>query len=573
MANEMAKLEILLEAQTAQFTQGMNQAINQIKRTQDQMRQQGAALNGLNTQFKSVTETVGLMGRALAVLGGVGYLKGLIDAADAASDMGDAFGIAIGRIYGMSNAIQEAGGKGEGLQSILQKLSNNVDDAFEGSEKAREAFSRLGITLQSIQKSSIDEIYVKIAKALAGIEDPAKRNAIAMELMGKSAVGTDWAKHNKVLEETREKYEALSPALQNAADYSEKLTVATKTFATYVTATLGAVPDTIRKIGQGFKDLYNVIAGNKTLEEALTVVTNENTVATNENAKAKENQGRVIKATTEETKAAAKAIEDMNKAIAKAVEEQIAWEKKIVDSLNPFNQLAEDLNRLQIAYESGRISAEQYADATFKLYDATEKFTEKKTELDEMGVAMGNLVASGVGDLADVFFEANKSFSDFAANFLKQIAKMILQAMILKTIKTGLAGTGFGAFLGFAKGGAFSSHTGLPYGVYTKPTYFDMPGSGPLTKFAKGGVLGEAGPEAIMPLSRGNDGKLGVAAAPVKIEVNNYSSATVETAETTNSDGSKQVVMTIRNTVKDMFGDGSMDKTMRVAYGLSRSAV
>jgi len=59
-----------------------------------------------------------------------------------------------------------------------------------------------------------------------------------------------------------------------------------------------------------------------------------------------------------------------------------------------------------------------------------------------------------------------------------------------------------GAFDGgvqaFAKGGAFTN------GIYSDPTIF---------KFAKGGsfgVMGEAGPEAVMPLKRGSDGSLGV---------------------------------------------------------------
>lgn len=50
----------------------------------------------------------------------------------------------------------------------------------------------------------------------------------------------------------------------------------------------------------------------------------------------------------------------------------------------------------------------------------------------------------------------------------------------------------------FAAGGAFTN------GIYNNPTMF---------KFAKGGafgVMGEAGPEAVMPLKRGSDGSLGV---------------------------------------------------------------
>ncbi|CAA2156117.1 hypothetical protein MBRA_01732 [Methylobacterium brachiatum] len=47
------------------------------------------------------------------------------------------------------------------------------------------------------------------------------------------------------------------------------------------------------------------------------------------------------------------------------------------------------------------------------------------------------------------------------------------------------------------------------------PTYFPMAGGT--------GLMGEAGPEAILPLNRGPDGRLGVAAAasrPVAVTVN-----------------------------------------------------
>ena len=56
----------------------------------------------------------------------------------------------------------------------------------------------------------------------------------------------------------------------------------------------------------------------------------------------------------------------------------------------------------------------------------------------------------------------------------------------------------FGTVQEFAKGGSFTN------GVYNSPTMF---------KFANGGsfgVMGEAGPEAVMPLKRGPDGSLGV---------------------------------------------------------------
>jgi len=60
-------------------------------------------------------------------------------------------------------------------------------------------------------------------------------------------------------------------------------------------------------------------------------------------------------------------------------------------------------------------------------------------------------------------------------------------------------------FLPFAKGGTFAQGRVMPFaqgGIVNGPVHFPMRGGY--------GLMGEAGPEAIMPLARGADGKLGV---------------------------------------------------------------
>jgi phage-related minor tail protein len=66
-----------------------------------------------------------------------------------------------------------------------------------------------------------------------------------------------------------------------------------------------------------------------------------------------------------------------------------------------------------------------------------------------------------------------------------------------------------GGLLGFAEGGAFSAGRVRAFargGVVEGATLFPMRGGAT-------GLMGEAGPEAIMPLARGPDGRLGVRAA------------------------------------------------------------
>ncbi len=77
----------------------------------------------------------------------------------------------------------------------------------------------------------------------------------------------------------------------------------------------------------------------------------------------------------------------------------------------------------------------------------------------------------------------------------------------------GLVGTGLNhvlkGLLPFAKGGVIAQSGVVPFaagGVIATPTYFPLSGG-------RLGVMGEAGAEAIMPLARGSDGRLGVRAS------------------------------------------------------------
>jgi phage-related minor tail protein len=100
---------------------------------------------------------------------------------------------------------------------------------------------------------------------------------------------------------------------------------------------------------------------------------------------------------------------------------------------------------------------------------------------------------------------------------LKTVASTIVDTVFSIAIKPvtgalggflaqGLSGA-LGGGLPFANGGAFSQGRVMPFargGIVGAPTMFPM---------RRGtGLMGEAGPEAIMPLARGPDGRLGVQA-------------------------------------------------------------
>lgn len=121
--------------------------------------------------------------------------------------------------------------------------------------------------------------------------------------------------------------------------------------------------------------------------------------------------------------------------------------------------------------------------------------------------------------------------------------------------------TGTPAIPAFANGGSFTNS------IVDSPTLF---------KFAKGtGMMGEAGPEAIMPLRRGSDGSLGVVAGGgstgnVSVNVVNNSTSQATTSETTDSKGNRRVEIIIGDmTAGEISRSGSASqKSIKSTFGL-----
>lgn len=95
-----------------------------------------------------------------------------------------------------------------------------------------------------------------------------------------------------------------------------------------------------------------------------------------------------------------------------------------------------------------------------------------------------------------------------------------------------------------AQGGVYSSPSLAQYRnqVHDSPKFFT---------FARGGVFGEAGAEAIMPLTRGADGNLGVRASGggVVVNIHNYAGAQVEQKTSKDSDGRQILDVFVRQAV------------------------
>ena len=196
---------------------------------------------------------------------------------------------------------------------------------------------------------------------------------------------------------------------------------------------------------------------------------------------------------------------------------------------------------------------------------------------DSFATAIGNMAAGGKASFKDL---ANSIISDLA----RMTVKMLIYSMVSKAagLFTKAADPNpmvdFYAGMEFANGGVLSGGTLSRYSgtVVDRPTLFTYGSS--LKKFARGaGLMGEAGPEAIMPLRRHN-GRLGVDASGssprVNVVINNMAGAQVETEQRQNADGSIDIEATILGAVnRDLSRrGGQLNRTMRSQWG-ARSIV
>lgn len=184
----------------------------------------------------------------------------------------------------------------------------------------------------------------------------------------------------------------------------------------------------------------------------------------------------------------------------------------------------EELDKDAANYDENmkKIAAAEQA-ATAAVLEATQK--RKEASMDWTNGAKDafasylDSVQDVAGKTAELFDGAFQKAEDALVNFamtgklevkslvssiLADLARYLIQTQVMAPIIAGLK-----ALIGFSAGGVFSGGNVIPFangGVVSSPTLFPMTGG-------KTGMMGEAGPEDIMPLRRGPDGKLGVASA------------------------------------------------------------
>lgn len=244
-------------------------------------------------------------------------------------------------------------------------------------------------------------------------------------------------------------------------------------------------------------------------------------------------------------------------------------------------RVLEEVNRLKeqgIELEQAQIDTIR-ANITKQLAD--KEFADGARQQADAYVEVWQTAANGIGSaletaMSQALNNGKIEAGDILKGLVNDITMAIFRAYITRPLTEGImsliGAQGFvsdaaGTRMGYAHGGVLAFASG---GVVNSPTLFPM---------ARGaGLMGEAGPEAVLPLKRGADGKLGVGAGGggggTTVVVNDMRQAAgsepVEVQESEGPDGQRMLQIMVRDEVRKQVRNGELDKEMRSAFGVQR---
>jgi len=151
-----------------------------------------SGLRGLGRKLKAAGAIAAKAGAAVTMTG-AGILAPLLASAasfaksgDVYSKMADKTGATVESLSQLGYAAEISGASVETLGTGFKSMNRVIGEAADGTKTGIDALSKLGLTVEDLQKLSPDKRFELIADRVSKIADPSLRSAAAMEVFGRS---------------------------------------------------------------------------------------------------------------------------------------------------------------------------------------------------------------------------------------------------------------------------------------------------------------------------------------------------------------------------------------------------
>ena len=495
----MAKFDLVVAAKTV--------GAGSIKRLGNSMQGVTGRVKNLRLAMGGLNKTLGAFG--LLISGGafIGLVKGAIDSADSFGKLSDQTGIAANSLQAYVNAGKLAGIGQETIDKGLRRLAQSMREADQGVATYSDSFNALGLSVRDSEGNlkSSETVLGEIADRFADLPDGATKAAISMEIFGRSGASLINLLNggSAALEEFN--YAVSDEFAQNAEFFNDQIAVLAIRFDGFRKQLADALLPVLNNLIGVFSDLFSSQNDFDMLFKSIEISIKTVSAAIFTTIAGFRFLGRVVTDILKIINEARKG--NFAGAIGIGKEGLADTKEQFKKDLDTFNDIFTGTENAPATYfREGTKSVQEFSEEITKSFGGQmqSKLKTFNESIKTVQESMADVVVKGIKGMEDAlvkFVETGKlNFRDLTRSILSDMARIAIQQTITKPL-----GNFFENLFKNANGNAFVDGQVQKYaygGIVKKPTLFPM---------ANGmGLMGEAGAEAILPLRRGSNGKLGV---------------------------------------------------------------
>ena len=528
----MAKFDLVVAAKTV--------GAGSIKRLGNSMQGVTGRVKNLRLAMGGLNKTFATFG--LIISGGafVGLVKGAIDSADAFGKMSDQTGIAANTLQAYVNAGKLAGVGQETIDKGLRRLAQSMREADQGVATYKDSFDALGISVRTTDGTfkTSQQVLGEVSDKFATMENGATKAAIAMEIFGRSGASLINLLNGGAASLEEFNYEVSENFAQNAEFFNDQIAVLAIRFDGFRKQMTDALLPALNTIVGVFSELFSAENDFSGFFKAIEIGIRGISIGIFATIKLVDESIRVVSRLAERVKNIVKGVIDsipqwmlkmlgVTGNIAKDLGNRFkTQQKKNLTSLfgEDFtkgfsDRFTESFNKIQELFTGETNAPAEYTNKITESVDNLDKSITKtfgqnmreklksfNNSIKTVQESMADVVVKGIKGMEDAlvkFVETGKlSFRDLTRSIIADMARIAIQQAITKPL------TGWFKNIFSAKGNVFENNqhvTGYAKGGVINSPHFKYMANGGIA------VAGEAmGAEAILPLRRGANGKLGV---------------------------------------------------------------
>ena len=525
----MAKFDLVVAAKTV--------GAGSIKRLGNSMQGVAGRVKNLRLAMGGLNKTFATFGILISGGAFVGLVKGAIDSADSFGKMADQTGIAANTLQAYVNAGKLAGVSQETIDKGLRRLAQSMREADQGVATYSDSFDALGISVRTTDGTfkTSEQVLGEVADKFATMENGATKAALAMEIFGRSGASLINLLNGGAASLTEFNYEVSENFAQNAEFFNDQIAVLAIRFDGFRKQLTDALLPALNTIVGVFSELFSAENDFSGFFKAIEVGIRGIAIGIFATVKLVDEVIRVISAAAQKVQSffdnikippfvqkllggAGNIAKDLGNRFKTQQKSNLTsllgedftkgFSDRFTESFNKIQQLfSGETNAPASYFQNIEKSAEKAGESINKTFgqQMREKLKTFRDSIKTVQESMADVVVSGIKGMEDAlvkFVETGKlNFSDLARSIIADMARIAIQQTITKPLTNFFSGL----FSKSANGNAFVDGQIQKYaygGIVNKPTMFPMRNGM--------GLMGEAGSEAILPLRRGANGKLGV---------------------------------------------------------------